>query len=86
MLRSGSSGRKEARNMNQIQVLARYNSNEKFGEWQVGTFAHQKDAKAYCDRMIANVYHKYPEFEFQLIEITEEAANKFNRMLNSLID
>jgi hypothetical protein len=70
------------------QVLAKYNKNEDFGEWQVGTFARISDANEYMARTKSRYVNEYgyKEFEMKAQKISDETANSFNEMLVGLCD
>ncbi len=72
------------------KILARYPNSDKkdFGEWQVGTFTCKKDAESYIERTV----ERYSKFEtkyhldMKLEKISVENSDKFNTLLNNLID
>ncbi len=70
------------------QIFARYNQEDEWGEWQVGTFAIKEDARDYMNRTVERYHTQYkkPNFEMAMKSISEEKSDKFNSMLNSLID
>ena len=68
------------------QILSRYQSYLDFGEWSVGTFGMKKEAEDYIQRTTDRYRHTHPNFEMKIVEITDEEADKFNSMINSLMD
>ena len=70
------------------KIQARYRPIDNWGDWQAGTFSVLVQAQEYVARTVRRYRDEYHReaFEMRIIEVSAEEAERWNSLLNTILD